>query len=671
MGAIIHHTENTAARYAAFMSYAHADEARAALLHSLLERYRPPAELASQRHNLRPVFRDKNELTASHSLTDEIREAVKASRKLIVLCSPAAKSSRWVNEEIRLFRKFGGEDAILCALVEGTPETSFPPALTEGGREPLAADLTGSIGFGRREGFRYGMMQLAASMLDVGLDALVRREQKRRQRRGAATVFGALAFAGVMGLSAQTAIQARKAAEASRNDAEGLVEYMITDLKTKLETVGRLDILNGVGSKAMEYYGAQLPADMTDERLARQARAQHLLGQAALDAGRYEEAKMQIDGAYALTREVLARSPEDSRAIFAHAQSAFWVGNVFDKMNRRSAVRPYWEEYHALSFRLYERGADNFDWVMEAAWAENNLGIAAKYDKDYPAAAAHYQAAITLFDSARRLRPDSELARAEAIKAIIGAEQTALAQGDYAGALTFKRRELALARGYALENASDITARANTHITLSNFLWEYNLFLSAAERNEYKDAPRQKLAELNRHDPDNLVWARQYYWHLIVSFQLTENSQEKAALYRQLKQAAQTAKTGAITEATQFYIDGAAAQMAIINNDNARAQSLCADLEARLQDGEQAQAYPEIILAQLYIALGETELAQSYAKRYLARGQASRHPDLILKRAQAHVLLGQCGAAKTAVAPLRPFADPAHPHLVPIFTCGS
>lgn len=671
MGATLHHNQAAAPRYAAFISYAHADEARAALLHGLLERYRPPAELVARREYLRPVFRDKNELTASHSLTDEIREAVKASRKLIVLCSPAAKTSRWVDEEIRLFRKFGGEDSILCAIVEGTPETAFPPALTEGGREPLAADLTGSIAFGRREGFRYGMMQLAASMLGVGLDALVQREQKRRQRRGAAIVFSALAFAGVMGVSTQTAIQARKAAEASRNDAEGLVEYMITDLKTKLETVGRLDILDGVGSKAMEYYGGQLPDDMTDERLARRARAQHVLGQAALDAGRFEEAKLQIDGAYALTREVLAREPDDVDAIFAHSQSAFWVGNVYDRMGRTNEIRPYWEEYHALAFSLYERSPENFDWVMEAAWGENNLGIVAKYDKNYSAAAAQYQAAIGLFDGALALRPSSESARSEKIKAIIGAEQVALAQGDYARALAFKRQELSLAQDYASENPSDIAARANNYVTQSNFLWEYNLFLNADERRVYKAGPLKNLAQLNAHDPENLSWARYYYWHLMVSFQLADTPQEQANLYNQLMASAKTAKADQITESMQFYIDAASVYMAIARGDITHAQRICDDMEEKLESHAQALAYPEIILAQLYSALGKADAARKYSELYLTRGHSSRLPDLVLKRAQAHLMLGQCGKAKQALAPLLPFADRAHPHLSPILKCSA
>ena len=185
---------NSNYRYAAFISYAHSDEAVAKRIHNGLETYPLPKDMdASARGKLTPIFRDVTELTAHHSLTEKIRDAVKTSRFLIVLCSPAAKNSHWVNEEIKLFRKLHGEGAILAAIVDGDPDIAFPAALTEDGREPLAANMT------TREGFRFGITQLAASMLGVGLDRLVRRDSQRRRKRLQFITASALAFAGLMG----------------------------------------------------------------------------------------------------------------------------------------------------------------------------------------------------------------------------------------------------------------------------------------------------------------------------------------------------------------------------------------------------------------------------------------------------------------------------------------
>ena len=75
-------------RYRAFISYSHSDEAFARRLHHDLERYRIPARVVQTRglisNRLGTVFRDRDELASSASLTDTIREALRGVGKLIV-----------------------------------------------------------------------------------------------------------------------------------------------------------------------------------------------------------------------------------------------------------------------------------------------------------------------------------------------------------------------------------------------------------------------------------------------------------------------------------------------------------------------------------------------------------------------------------------------------------
>lgn len=107
-----------------------------------------------------PVFQDREELAGSGDLPSRIQEALQQSRNLIVICSPNAAQSRWVNEEIRLFKQLGREAHVLALIVAGEPGAGddpdtkslecFPAALThrigpdgtltDGTVEPLAAD---------------------------------------------------------------------------------------------------------------------------------------------------------------------------------------------------------------------------------------------------------------------------------------------------------------------------------------------------------------------------------------------------------------------------------------------------------------------------------------------------------------------------------------------------
>lgn len=466
-------TESTKKRYAAFISYAHADEAMAARLHKALETYPVPKHLRAQGKTTKPIFRDVAELTAAHSLSEKIQEAVKGSRVLIVLCSPAAKASHWVNEEIRLFRSLHGDAAILSALIEGTPQSAFPDALVEGGREPLAAALGSD-----KAGFRLGVTQLAAGLLGTGLDDLVQRAVKRRNRILGAGLAASFLFSAAMGFTAYQAIDARNEAQTARGEAEGLIEYMIKDLKFKLEPVGRLDLLEGIGDKAVEYYNKQDIKQLSDDSLTRQAAARQVLAQVHLDAGRMEEAQKEIEASAALTREVLVRNPDDDEAIFAHAQSEYWVGSYYFRQGKFSEMEKPWREYNRLAQVLYQKDPKNFKWVMEAGWGQNNLGILARSSNELKyaeAAKENYLSAIAYFNEALVLLPDSAMAMNELANTLAGLAFSELGIGSAEVARKLKDEEFSLRNKMLKRDPANQVLRTDNLSTRADYLNRYFL----------------------------------------------------------------------------------------------------------------------------------------------------------------------------------------------------
>src|SRR5919107_1928355 len=115
-------------RYAAFISYSHRDRKWAEWLHRGIETYRVPKDLVldDKQAALSPVFLDRAELPTSSDLAVSVRDALAASRFLIVICSPGAAQSKWVNEEIRTFKALGRAARILCLIVAGEPSSSNP-----------------------------------------------------------------------------------------------------------------------------------------------------------------------------------------------------------------------------------------------------------------------------------------------------------------------------------------------------------------------------------------------------------------------------------------------------------------------------------------------------------------------------------------------------------------
>src|SRR3990172_7698752 len=121
-------SEPVSLKYRAFISYSHADTSWAKWLHRGLENFRIDKELVGRETTvgpvppaLKPVFRDRDDFTAGHTLSEQTLAALDASAALIVICSPASAKSHYVNEEVRLFKSRHPERPVSPLIVGGKP----------------------------------------------------------------------------------------------------------------------------------------------------------------------------------------------------------------------------------------------------------------------------------------------------------------------------------------------------------------------------------------------------------------------------------------------------------------------------------------------------------------------------------------------------------------------
>ncbi len=193
-------------RYAAFISYSSKDAAFAARLHRTLEHYRIPQKLGAFQitdhpragNRLYPCFRDREELPSGH-LGEAIEKALQDSSALIVVCSPHASTSTWVEKEIRFFEGLGRGQRIFAIIADGEPGASehdnqdaecFPSALRHAarlrlGERPLEV-VAGDARKGK-DGWRNAWLKLVAGIIGSPLGALVDRDRKARRTRALVT----------------------------------------------------------------------------------------------------------------------------------------------------------------------------------------------------------------------------------------------------------------------------------------------------------------------------------------------------------------------------------------------------------------------------------------------------------------------------------------------------
>jgi WD40 repeat protein len=254
--------------YSAFISHSRTDARLARAVQRRIESYRVPKGIPSASHSpvlrskrrLLRVFRDDDELPASADLGATLRQALDQSAFLVVLASPAAAASRWVNTEADHFlRNERARDILVVtrpneASVPRYPSQELPPALQNRSTEALYVELGD-----RRSARRRTYTRLVAGLLGVDFDTLWRRERRHRRRQIVTWVIATLVLVAIAGSTFR--LMRSDAAISQRRAMSGRLLAEATGLKDEQPNASRQLIAAAYDeARAPETTGAMLAA---------------------------------------------------------------------------------------------------------------------------------------------------------------------------------------------------------------------------------------------------------------------------------------------------------------------------------------------------------------------------------------------------------------------------
>ena len=187
-------------KYFAFISYNSHDTAWGKKLQHKLEGYRMPATLCSEhgweRKPIKPVFFAPTDIQPG-GLTAELQERLRASRNLIVICSPHSAKSEWVGKEIAFFHSLGRTENIHFFIVDGVPHSGNPdtecfnPVVdTLGLPEILGANIHEKIYRSPWLNRERAYVQLITKLLGVEFDSIWQRHKRLLRQKIAAWTVG-------------------------------------------------------------------------------------------------------------------------------------------------------------------------------------------------------------------------------------------------------------------------------------------------------------------------------------------------------------------------------------------------------------------------------------------------------------------------------------------------
>ena len=468
--------------YRAFLSYSHRDQDWAKWLHSALEGYRIDRDLIGRTtalgpvpKTLRPIFRDREDFSAGHSLSEQTLAALEASQFLIVICSPHAAQSKYVEEEIRHFKLLGRGDRIIPLIVEGEPgdpeRECFPAALrfklgrdgapTEEREEPIAADARP-----QGDGKDLAKHKLAAALLGLGLDEIVRRAERARRRRN--RFWGALAGAFLLLAVAATGSAVYAWHQLKTNEA-----FLNATLKTAT------DIVNTAVAQAEKY---NVPRTATLELLAR--------------------AEVLFDDMARLGRPTAELRYQKGWMLIEFARNYEILGDTAKQFTRVT-------EAHQLFAALADEHPDDLAYHRQLGVALNELGIVQRAQGKFNEALANHRTSLVIAERVSAADPGNSKWQHDLVVAHGHVGDVLVEQGGLDEALTHYRAAVAVGERLTMADPSDVRwqdALASSHNKAGDVLRDQGRLDETLASYRAGLAIRERLAAA---DPRNAGWQRE------------------------------------------------------------------------------------------------------------------------------------------------------------------
>ena len=195
-------------KYFAFISYSTHDTKWGKRIHKKLESYSMPATLCSKhgwkRKPLNPIFFAPYDIQPG-GLTEELKNRLRQSRNLIVICSPNSAQSYYVGLEIEFFHQLGRTKNIHFFIIDGVPNSGdksaecFNPKVKQLGiPEILGANIHEKVYRWPWLNRERAYVQIVTKLLGVEFDSIWQRHRRMLRQRiaiwfiGMAAVLAAL-----------------------------------------------------------------------------------------------------------------------------------------------------------------------------------------------------------------------------------------------------------------------------------------------------------------------------------------------------------------------------------------------------------------------------------------------------------------------------------------------
>jgi tetratricopeptide (TPR) repeat protein len=329
---------------------------------------------------------------------------------------------------------------------------------------------------------------------------------RRRRLRLAATVGAFVILLVVLAVVSWLAVEAERArreAEHRRQQAEDLIGFMLGDLRTRLEAVNRLDVLDAAGNRALAYFN-QVPEDqLTTEELALRVLAISQIAQVRRSQGNLPAALQALRRAEALANGLIARDPTGTSSNLVWAQTEDLMGQVLLEQGDIEAALQKWRSSLDLARRQLALHPGDPVWTNNVALAHHNVGTLLEFKGDLDGALCSYRQSLDLQRQLSAAGPDTPERLGQIAATLAFVSNCLERKGDLAGALVERRNYLAIQERASALAPGDPIHKYDVAVARGFVAGLLALRGDLAGARPLYQSGLALMADLAGHDPDN------------------------------------------------------------------------------------------------------------------------------------------------------------------------
>ena len=317
---------------------------------------------------------------------------------------------------------------------------------------------------------------------------------------------------------------AEQQAQQKRLAAENLLGFMVGEFADKLRSIGRMDLLDGISNKALEYF-TDYSSD--DSSLSIAARLQHgqtleAMGEVAYSRGKTDEAVAALQAARVQLEAVLAQQPDNLELLKTLGANAFWLGQIQYDASNWQATQPEFQRYYQYSERMYQLAPEDLDAIMELSYATNSLGSLAMKRQQFDIAQQNFEESLRLRLLVQAQQPDNKKLVADIANTRSWLASAALAQGDISAAVSVHNDIQ-----QAMLNAGNDAELYLLEILVSSYQLSANLLGFLGQYSDALSNVKASTVIINRaltQDPDSSRWRNNKYYAFYQSLKFSPDN---------------------------------------------------------------------------------------------------------------------------------------------------